>query len=115
MKTIECLACNGRSFLEKLNCKKCDGYQYNHAPKRSSFRRRLVPGDKFYFLSASGDEPRNEWDHRDYVELNGGGCLSIAVAESYEPSFDRQKNFFFTREEARRAISRIRGIVGRAK
>lgn len=117
--TLKCDPCEGSGLIPgskkwaiENQCLACEGYGYNHP---EAGKRRLLSGEKFFFLNVWDDEPKEEWDARDYVDLNGGGCLNIGEAESYEPSFDRQKNFFFTRKEARKALSEIRKIINRAK
>jgi hypothetical protein len=110
-KIIDCKVCNGKD----MNCKACDGYGYNHPPKRKGLKRRLVSGEKFYFLFVMDDEPQVTEDPRDILELNGAGYLIVGQAESYEPSYDRQSNFFFTREEARQGLAAIARIIRRAK
>lgn len=93
-------------------CPKCDGYGYRNA---ESGRRVLKSGQQFYFLMAWENDAKTEWKAQDFVELNGGGCLVIGDAESYEPSFDRAKNFFFTMKEARAAIRKIKTVINQAK
>lgn len=120
--TIKCSTCKGsglipgaRTWTEKNSCKTCEGYGYRHPPKGWLKRRLLHSGEYFFFLLTWDDDPKPTWDQRDFVELNGGGCIYIGTAEAYVPSHDRKKNFFFTKEEARNAISKIRKIINQAK
>lgn len=109
MKLIPCKKC------KEKGCDSCDGYGYNHPPKIKGQRRRLVSGEKFFFLVPYEDtiniEKKNPLD---YVELCDG-TIEIGVAECYMTEFDREKNFFFTKEEARAAILKIKRIVNAAK
>lgn len=120
--TIKCSPCKGtgivpgaKKWSAQNECKSCGGYGYNHPPKEFNTARRLLSGEKFFFLSAWEDDPKSDWDEKDFVELQGGGCLSIGDAESYDPTFDRGKNFFFTIKEAREAIKKIKAIINAAK
>jgi hypothetical protein len=80
-------------------------------------KRILVPGQTFYFFAGgeTGETPPDHYNPADYVELNGGGYIIIHDAECYSPEFDRQKNFFFTKGEARKALSKIRKIIKEAR
>jgi hypothetical protein len=122
--TIDCAQCKGsgkkdpsKGFSSKNQCEKCNGYGYRHPPKGWLKKRTLNSGEYFYFLGTreAGESPFPNQNPLDYVELNGGGVISIYDAESYEPSYDRKKNFFFTKEEAREALSKIRKIINSAR
>lgn len=120
--TINCSPCKGTGLIPgskkwsvENSCKLCEGYGYRHPPKGWLKKRTILNGEYFFFLSAWENDPSEGWDQRDYVELNGGGCIYIGDAESYEPSHDRKKNFFFTKQEARKALSKIRMVINNAK
>lgn len=108
-------AVQGKAWSAENSCIPCNGYGYRHPPKGWLRRRALLSGEYYFFISAWDDDPKEEWNQRDYVELNGGGCLRVASAESYHPPHDRQKNFFFTIEEARAALSKIRKVINASK
>jgi hypothetical protein len=121
-RTFDCSPCKATGTKDRTGriwdgntCPKCDGYGYVHPPKGWFFRRHLKSGEYFFFFSAWDDDPKENWDPRDYVELNGGGCLMIGTAEAYDVEHDRKKNFFFTIGEARQALSKIRTIINQAK
>lgn len=120
--TIDCMKCKGSGNILKkkdapyhknINCPHCEAYGYVHPP--SGKHRRLLPGEIFFFLATSDHEPSEEENKKDFIELNGAGYLVINNAECCDPEYDRASNFFFTKDEARTALAKIRKIIKDAR